>query len=80
QPALRSHSSKLAFPLGLDVSGNPIVADLCAMPHLLVAGATNMGKSIMLNSLISSLLFRTTPRDVRLVLIDPKRVELSLFD
>ncbi|MGQ9807566.1 MAG: DNA translocase FtsK 4TM domain-containing protein [Armatimonadota bacterium] len=79
-PQLRNHPSKLAFPLGLDVAGEPVVADLCSMPHLLVAGATNMGKSIMLNSLISSLLLRTTPRDLRLVLIDPKRVELSLFD
>jgi len=79
-PLLRNHPSKLAFPLGLDVAGEPVVADLCSMPHLLVAGATNMGKSIMLNSLISSLLLRATPRDLRLVLIDPKRVELSLFD
>jgi len=79
-PELVNHPSRLAFPLGLDVSGRPIVADLAAMPHLLVAGATNMGKSVMLNSLISSLLFRTTPRELKMILIDPKRVELSLFD
>lgn len=79
-PALSSHPSKLAFPLGFDVSGQPIVADLADMPHLLIAGATGMGKSVMLNALISSLLFRSTPGEVRMVMIDPKRVELSLFD
>lgn len=79
-PGLQNHPSKLAFPVGVDVAGEPIVADLAAMPHLLVAGATNMGKSVMLNTLIASLLLRTTPREVRLVLVDPKRVELSLFD
>lgn len=77
---ISQHPSRLAFPLGLDVAGRPLVADLCAMPHLLVAGATNMGKSVMLNALITSILYRTTPAEVKLVLIDPKRVELSLFD
>ncbi len=73
-------SSKLAFALGKDVAGQPIVADLAKMPHMLVGGATNAGKSIGLNALIASLLFRATPDDLKLVLIDPKRVELSLFD
>lgn len=72
--------SKLAFALGKDVAGQPIVADLAKMPHMLVGGATNAGKSVGLNTLIASLLFRATPDDLKLVLIDPKRVELSLFD
>jgi S-DNA-T family DNA segregation ATPase FtsK/SpoIIIE len=73
-------SSKLTFALGKDVAGRPIVADLAKMPHMLVGGATNAGKSIGLNALIASLLFRATPDDIKFVLIDPKRVELSLFD
>jgi len=73
-------TSKLTFALGKDVSGKCIVADLAKMPHMLVGGATNAGKSIGLNSLIASLLFRATPDELKLVLIDPKRVELSLFD
>ena len=72
--------SKLTIPLGLDVAGVPRYADLTKMPHMLVAGATNAGKSIGLNSMIAGLLFRVTPREVKFILIDPKRVELSLFD
>ena len=72
--------SKLTFALGKDVSGMPRFADLAKMPHLLVAGATNAGKSVCLNSLIASLLFRATPDELKFILIDPKRVELSLFD
>ncbi|HUV05980.1 MAG TPA: DNA translocase FtsK 4TM domain-containing protein [Armatimonadota bacterium] len=72
--------SKLTFALGKDVAGEPRFADLTKMPHMLVAGATNAGKSVCLNSLIASLLFRATPRELKFILIDPKRVELSLFD
>ena len=72
--------SKLTFALGKDVAGEIRLADLTRMPHMLVAGATNAGKSVCLNSLIAGLLFRATPREVKFVLIDPKRVELSLFD
>lgn len=72
--------SKITFPLGKDVAGVPRYADLAKMPHLLVAGATNAGKSVCLNALIAGLLFRATPRELKFVLIDPKRVELSLFD
>jgi len=72
--------SKLTFALGKDVAGEPRYADLTRMPHMLVAGATNAGKSVCLNSMIASLLFRATPRELKFVLIDPKRVELSLFD
>lgn len=76
----REATSKLTFALGKDVSGHPIVADLAKMPHMLIGGATNSGKSVGLNTLVASLLFRATPDELKLVLIDPKRVELSLFD
>jgi len=72
--------SKVAFALGRDISGHPMMADLATMPHLLIAGATNSGKSVCLNSLIASMLFRARPDEVKLLLIDPKRVELSLFN
>lgn len=72
--------SKLTFVLGKDVAGEPRLADLSKMPHMLVAGATNAGKSVCLNTMISSLLFRATPEELKFILIDPKRVELSLFD
>ena len=76
----RDHPSRLAICLGQDVSGVNRYADLTKMPHLLICGATNSGKSIGIASLIMSLLLRNTPKDVRFVMIDPKRVELSLFD
>ena len=73
---MRKAKSKLAVTLGLDVSGNPLVADIARMPHVLVAGTTGSGKSVLLNSWICSLLFRATPQEVKLILVDPKRVEL----
>jgi len=72
--------SGIAFALGRDIPGHPMMADLAAMPHLLIAGATNSGKSVCLNSMIASILFRARPDEVKLLLIDPKRVELSLFE
>lgn len=74
------HPSRLLVALGQDVAGTNRYADLTKMPHLLIGGATNSGKSIGLASIIMSLLMRNTPKDTRLVLIDPKRVELTLFD
>ena len=71
---------KLTVALGKDVAGTPIYADLTRMPHVLIGGATNSGKSIGLATLIMSLILRRTPKEVRLVLIDPKQVELSFFD
>lgn len=79
-PEFQKHSSRLCVALGKDVSGVNKYADLTKMPHLLIGGATNSGKSIGLATLITSLLMRNTPKDVRLVMIDPKRVELTLFD
>jgi S-DNA-T family DNA segregation ATPase FtsK/SpoIIIE len=79
-PAAQRMKSKIAFALGRDISGTPMMADLATMPHLLIAGATNSGKSVCLNSLITSLLFRARPDEVKFLLIDPKRVELSLFE
>lgn len=76
----RDHSSRLAFALGQDVGGTNRYSDLAKMPHLLIGGATNSGKSIGLASLIMAMLMRNTPKDVRLVLIDPKRVEFTLFE
>ncbi len=72
--------SKLAVALGLDVGGQPIIADIARMPHVLVAGTTGSGKSVLINAWISSLLFRTTPQEVRLILVDPKRVELTGYN
>ena len=78
--AFREGSNKLALGLGNDVSGQSIVADLTRMPHLLIAGATGQGKSVCINALITSLLFQVTPDHMRLLLIDPKRVELTGYN
>ncbi len=76
----RKSKSKLTFALGKDVSGNPTVTDLAAMPHLLIAGTTGSGKSVCINALICSYLFNTTPEEVRFVMIDPKRIELRRYE
>ncbi|MBI2594148.1 DNA translocase FtsK, partial [Candidatus Curtissbacteria bacterium] len=77
---MQRSKSKLSLALGLDVSGNAVVDDLARMPHVLIAGATGSGKSVAINSFIANLLFRTTPNEVKLVLIDPKIVELSQWN
>lgn len=77
---MRQMHSKLAFGLGKDIAGKPLVADLTKMPHLLIAGATGSGKSVCINTIIMSLILRSTPEDLRLILIDPKRVELAGYN
>ncbi len=79
-PQFQKASSNLTFCLGRDVSGNPIYADLARMPHLLVAGATGTGKTIFLNNLMLSLLYRNSPEILRFILIDPKRVEFPIYN
>ena len=72
-------SSKLTLALGKTIHGEPVVADLATMPHLLIAGATGTGKSVSLNAMLTSILYRATPEDVRLIMIDPKRLELGMY-
>ncbi len=72
--------SKLTLCLGKDIVGEPVIAELDKMPHLLIAGATGAGKSVCLNVMISSLLYKSTPEDVKLIMVDPKRIELSMYD
>jgi len=78
--AYEEAKSSLTLALGKDISGEPMVADLARMPHMLVAGTTGAGKSVALNAMILSLLYNAQPKDVRLILIDPKMLELSVYD
>ena len=76
----RTHKSKVAFAVGKDISGKCVVGDITELPHLLIAGTTGSGKSVCTNSLIVSLLYRATPDEVRLIMVDPKMVELSVYN
>ncbi len=76
----KNAKSKLIWGIGLDIQGKPVVADIAKMPHVLVAGTTGSGKSVGINSLIMSILYRSSPEDVRMILIDPKVVELSVYN
>jgi S-DNA-T family DNA segregation ATPase FtsK/SpoIIIE len=73
-------TSKITFALGKTIHGEPYMADLATMPHLLIAGSTGTGKSVGLNAMLTSILYRATPDDVRLIMIDPKRLELGMYD
>ena len=76
----RTHKSRLAFGVGKDIGGQVIIGDIAKMPHLLIAGATGSGKSVCINTLIISLLYKSSPEDVKMIMIDPKVVELSVYN
>ncbi|MGD9000541.1 MAG: DNA translocase FtsK, partial [Granulosicoccaceae bacterium] len=78
--AYDSHDSNLSLAMGKDIAGYPVVVDLAKMPHLLVAGTTGSGKSVAINAMILSLLYNATPHDVRLIMVDPKMLELSIYE
>ena len=78
--SFKNSTSNLTLALGHDIAGKPVVVDLAKMPHLLVAGTTGSGKSVGVNAMLLSLLFKSDPKDVRLILIDPKMLELSVYD
>ncbi len=77
---MQKSRSKLTVAMGLDVSGNPLVVDIARMPHVLIAGTTGSGKSVLLNAFIATLLFRASPTEVKLIMIDPKRVEFTGYN
>lgn len=79
-PTMKSMKSKLAVALGIGVSGKPIITDISKMPHMLIAGATGSGKSVAINTFLCSILFRASPSEVKLILVDPKRVELTGYN
>ncbi|MDF7784423.1 DNA translocase FtsK 4TM domain-containing protein [Pantoea stewartii] len=79
-PKFRDNPSPLSVVLGKDIAGQPVVADLAKMPHLLVAGTTGSGKSVGVNAMILSMLYKATPEDVRFIMIDPKMLELSVYE
>lgn len=79
-PVFKEFSSKIAFAVGKDIAGQTVVTDIAKMPHVLIAGATGSGKSVCINTLIMSILYKATPDEVKLIMIDPKVVELSVYN
>ena len=78
--SFKAAQSKLTFAIGEDIGGSAIVGNIAKLPHLLIAGTTGSGKSVCMNSLILSLLYKSTPEEVRLIMIDPKMVELGIYN
>ena len=78
--AFVKHKSSVAFSVGKDINGSPIVGDIAKFPHVLIAGTTGSGKSVCTNSLIVSMLYKSTPEDVRFIMVDPKMVELAPYN
>jgi S-DNA-T family DNA segregation ATPase FtsK/SpoIIIE len=79
-PLMKNHKSKLAVAMGINVAGQPLIADIAKMPHVLIAGATGSGKSVCINTFMCSILFRSSPDEVKFILVDPKRVELTAYN
>ena len=79
-PQFKKRETNLTLALGEDVSGNPVFSDLSKMPHLMIAGATGTGKSVSINSIITTLLYQNSPEDLKFIMVDPKRVELSIYN
>lgn len=79
-PEFKNHPSNISFCVGKDIGGNVTVADIAKMPHLLIAGATGSGKSVCINTIIMSILYKADPKDVKLIMVDPKVVELSIYN
>lgn len=78
--AFKDFSSNIAFAVGKDIGGQVVVTDIAKMPHVLIAGATGSGKSVCINTLIMSILYKARPDDVKMIMIDPKVVELSVYN
>lgn len=78
--AMKKHPSKLATALGINVAGKPVIMDIAKMPHILIAGATGSGKSVAVNTFLTSILYRSSPSEVKFILVDPKRVELTGYN
>src|SRR5262249_13109877 len=76
----QNSASKMTLPLGKDINGRIRISTLESMPHLLIAGSTGSGKSVMINSMVMSILYKSTPDDVRMIMVDPKRVELGIYE
>ena len=79
-PEFKNFSSNLAFAVGKDIAGQPVIADIAKMPHLLIAGATGSGKSVCINTLIMSIIYKADPNEVKMIMVDPKMVELTAYE
>ncbi len=79
-PAFQTSKSKLSFAVGKDITGQPVVGNIAKMPHMLIAGTTGSGKSVCINSILISLLYKSTPEEVRLIMVDPKMIELGVYN